>query len=269
MQNNRNQKGILYQVIFSLNCMPTSLCDWNIYSWNYFRLKWKLPLHKQGTTGLLCSAFWGLQFYFNTKREHTMSHRLCYLNEKPESFDWLFTYNETSHLRRKGWVQLSSKVVGVQYEHPNHKCKKYHNKKDHKLEDVLNSPSEGDLQGPKTLICRQDVGDPRKAENNSNCIKAFRYYLRIRWEPFISSWKIWNTGVTQLSQSWGIHLDRIFPLTCLNLVETNIWRVAALFLFHLSHKLGVWVTLPSVRRKETWRNMTCSSAVCILIWTRQ
>lgn len=144
------------------------------------------------------------------------SQIICLWTRFAEHWSKQQTYlNITSYLRCKGWVQFSSKVVGIQYEHPNHKCKKYHNKKDHKLEDVLYSPPKGNLQGPKTLICRQDICNPRKAKNDSNCIKAFRDDLGIRWEPLISSWKIRNTGVNIRSYSihhyvQKINLDGIF-----------------------------------------------------------
>lgn len=91
------------------------------------------------------------------------------------------------YLRGKSSIYFSPKVVRIKYEHANHKGKKHHNKEDHELEYVLYSPSKRDLQGAKALICREDVCNPREAEHNSYGIKAFRYNLRVRREPFISS----------------------------------------------------------------------------------
>lgn len=93
------------------------------------------------------------------------------------------------YLRGKSSIDFSPKVVRIQYEHANHKGKKHHNKEDHELEYVLHSPSQRDLQGAEALIRREDIGDSRKAEHNSYGIEAFGYDLRVRREPFISSYK--------------------------------------------------------------------------------
>ena len=93
------------------------------------------------------------------------------------------------YLRGKSSIDFSPKVVRIQYKHANHKGKKHHNKEDHELEYVLHSPSQRDLQGAEALICREDIGDSRKAEHYCYGIEAFRYDLRVRREPFISGYK--------------------------------------------------------------------------------
>jgi hypothetical protein len=93
------------------------------------------------------------------------------------------------YLRGKSRIDFGPKVVRVQYEHANHKCQKNHNEEDHELEYVLYSPSQRDLQRAEALICRENIRDPREAEHNSYGVKAFRYDLRVRREPFISGWK--------------------------------------------------------------------------------
>lgn len=72
--------------------------------------------------------------------------------------------------RCKRWVVLCTSVVGIQIEHPNHEGHKYHDKNDHKLEDIFHGSPQGDLQGPKTLIGRQDVCNSRKTQHDSYCI---------------------------------------------------------------------------------------------------
>lgn len=72
--------------------------------------------------------------------------------------------------RCKRWVVLCTSVVGIQIEHPNHEGHKYHDENDHELEDIFHGSPQGDLQGPKTLIGRQDVCDSRETQHDSYCI---------------------------------------------------------------------------------------------------
>lgn len=92
-----------------------------------------------------------------------------------------------SYLRGKSRIDFGPKVVRIKDEHANHERQKHHNEQNHELEYVLHCPSKGDLQGPKALVCREDVCDPGEAEYHRYSIEAFGYDLRVRREPFISS----------------------------------------------------------------------------------
>lgn len=84
-----------------------------------------------------------------------------------------------SYLRGKSRIYFGPKVVRIKYEHANHESQEHHNEENHELEYVLHSPSKRDLQGPKALVCREDVRNPGEAEHHSYGIEPFRYDLRV------------------------------------------------------------------------------------------
>lgn len=81
--------------------------------------------------------------------------------------------------RGEGVVLLGAQVIRVQVEHADHERQKDHDEDDHELEDVLDGPSQGDLQGAEALVGRENVGDPREAHHHGDRVQTLGDQLGI------------------------------------------------------------------------------------------